>query len=404
MHSQTVRKTFIDFFRSRGHREIPSSTLIGAESDGVLFTVAGMQPLIAHLMGAPHPSGRRLVNSQRCLRTVDIDEVGDPAHLTCFEMLGVWSLGDYFKRESLRWTLELLCDAYGLDPGRLCVTVFETDAESPRIWAELGMPERRIFRYGAEHNWWALDGPGPCGPDSEVFYWTGDGPPEGEPATDPRWVELGNNVFMQYSRDEAGRLTELAQRNVDIGAGLERLVTVIGGHGSVYDTDLFRDTIERIRRLSRHRDVYSERIVADHLRSSAMLIRDGVRPANQGRGYVLRRLIRRMVRHGRLLGIDGELTGPLATEQPPEVLDVLTLEERTFSRTLRRGLRELERTVRRGGCGDGELVHRMFETHGLPPEITVEELDRLGVPAAADWRDGYERRRRDHAERSRATP
>jgi alanyl-tRNA synthetase len=214
-------------------------------------------------------------------------------------------------------------------------------------------------------------------------------------------VELANNVFMQYSRDEDGRLTDLAQRNVDIGAGLERLVTVVGGHDSVYDTDLFRDTIARVRRLSRHRDVRSERIVADHLRSSAMLIRGGVRPANQGRGYVLRRLIRRMVRHGRLLGIGGELTGPLVEDGPPEVLDVLRLEERAFSRTLRRGLRELDRTVHRGGRGDGELVHRMFETYGLPPEITVEELGRLGLPAAPDWREGYERRRREHAERSR---
>ena len=401
MHSDHVRQTFIDFFRSRGHREIPSSALTGAESDGVLFTVAGMQPLIGNLMGTPHPAGRRLVNSQRCLRTVDIDEVGDPSHLTCFEMLGCWSLGDYFKEESLRWTLELLCDAYGLDPGRLCVTVFETDTESPRIWSELGL--RRIFRYGTEHNWWGLDGPGPCGPDSEVFYWTGDGPVEGEPATDPRWVELGNNVFMEHFRDERGRLTQLRQRNVDIGIGLERLVTVVGGHGSVYDTDLFSDVIERVRRLSRRRDTRSERIVADHLRSSLMLIRDGVRPSNQGRGYVLRRLIRRMVRHGRLLEIDGEL-GVRLTETTPELLDVLIREEQTFARTLQRGLRELDRTVRHGGRGDGELVHRMFETHGLPPEITVEELGRLGVPAAPDWRDGYERRRREHAERSRATP
>jgi alanyl-tRNA synthetase len=404
MQSDTVRQTFIDFLRSRGHREIPSSTLIGSESDGVLFTVAGMQPLIANLTGTPHPSGRRLVNSQRCLRTVDIDEVGDPSHLTCFEMLGCWSLGDYFKEESLRWTLELLCDAYRLDPGRLCVTVFGgsedvgPDTESPRIWSQLGLPERRIFRYGTEHNWWSLDGPGPCGPDSEVFYWTGDGPVEGDPATDPRWVELGNNVFMQYSRDEHGRLTELPQRNVDIGVGLERLVTVTGGHESVYDTDLFRDVIGRVRRLSRHRDVRSERIVADHLRSSALLVRDGVRPSNQGRGYVLRRLIRRMVRHARLLGIEHEL--PVEED----VRDVIGAEERTFTRTLNRGLRELDRTVRRGGRGDGELVHRMFETHGLPPEITVEELGRLGVPPAPDWRDGYERRRREHSERSRAQP
>jgi alanyl-tRNA synthetase len=176
---------------------------------------------------------------------------------------------------------------------------------------------------------------------------------------------------------------------------------VIGGHDSVYDTDVFSDTIARVRRLSRHRDVRSERIVADHLRSSIMLVRDGVRPSNQGRGYVLRRLVRRMVRHGRLLGIDGELTGPLTEDDPPEVRDVLGTEERTFTRTLRHGLRELDRTVRRGGRGDGELVHRMFETHGLPPEITVEELGRLGVAPSPDWREGYERRRREHSERSR---
>jgi alanyl-tRNA synthetase len=325
-------------------------------------------------------------------------------------MLGAWSLGDYFKEESLRWTLELLCDGYGLDPGRLCVTVFGgsehvgPDTDSPRIWSQLGLPEQRIFRYGTEENWWSLGGPGPCGPDSEIFYWTGDGPVHGEPATDPRWVEIGNNVFMQYAGDEHGRLTELPQRNVDIGIGFERLVTVVGGHESVYDTDLFADVVEHVRRLSRHRDSRSERIVSDHLRSSAMLIADGVLPSNSGRGYVLRRLIRRLVRHGRLLGIDGELTGPLTetmlgTDQ--DVLDVLAREERTFARTLHRGLRELDRTVRRGGSGDGELVHRMFETHGLPPEITIEELGRLGVPPSPDWRDGYERRRREHSERSR---
>jgi alanyl-tRNA synthetase len=424
MHSSdTIRRTFIDFFGERGHTRIDGASLL--PDDGtVLFTSAGMQPLIPYFSGAPHPAGRRLVDWQRCLRTSDIDEVGDEVHLTMFEMLGNWSLGDYGPDQSLAWSLQLLTDGFGLDPDRISVTVFAGDDLAPfdRIahdrWRSLGIAPGRIFRYGREHNWWGPAGAhGPCGPDSEIFYWVGDGEPVSEPALDDRWLEVWNNVFITYELTPDGRYAPLAQRNVDTGMGLERISALLQGVGSVYETDLLSPIIGAARRLSHGGPVpeSSLRIVCDHLRAATFLIADGARPANVEHGYVLRRLIRRAVRHGRLAGIDGELTGTVAAavidrfgDAYPHlvrlrdtILDVVETEERTFARTLQRGLRELHRLVEHGDPVDGPALFWLFETHGLPPEVSIEELRRDGVDLG-DWRASFERAQTRHQQRSRA--
>jgi alanyl-tRNA synthetase len=385
LSSDEIRRSYVDFFTSRGHTEIPGASLIGDST--VLFTSAGMQPLIPYFHGAPHPSGRRLVNAQRCLRTVDIDEVGDDSHLTCFEMLGNWSLGDYYKHESLGWTLEWLL-SIGLPFERLGVTVFEEDPYALAIWRKLGVPEDRVRVLGREDNWWGPPGPhGPCGPDSEIFYVRDDG----------SWLELGNNVFIVHDQLPDGSLRSLPQHNVDVGLGLERITCLLQGVDSVYDADLFSGIRSVVRGLARVRDERAERIVCDHVRSSVLLVRDGVLPSNTEHGYVLRRLLRRAIRQGRLLGIDGPFLREVgrAVLDEPQVLDVLEQEERRFAGTLRRGLRELSRL----SSVDGRELFRLFETYGLPPELTLEEL---GVPAPG-WEEEYSRARDEHRERSRTS-
>lgn len=373
MLSSDLRRSYVDFYTSRGHTQIPGSTLIG--DDTVLFTSAGMQPLIPYFSGRPHPSGRRLVNVQRCLRTVDIDEVGDDRHLTCFEMLGNWSLGDYYKHESLSWTLEWLLQI-GIPFERLGVTVHREDPYARAVWRRLGVPDDRVRVLGDEDNWWGPPGPhGPCGPDSELFYIRDDG----------RWLEIGNNVFIVHDQDVDGTRRGLPQHNVDVGLGLERILSLLQGVETVYETDLFAPAMTRIRELSTRPDTRAERIVADHVRASVLLVQDGVTPSNTGRGYVLRRLLRRAIRQGRKLGIEGPFLGELASS------DVLEAEERRFGRTLTRGLREL----RRLDGVDGRELFRLFETYGLPPELTLEEL---GV--SIDWRDEFERAASEHRERS----
>jgi alanyl-tRNA synthetase len=393
--SDDIRRSYVDFFTRRGHTEIPGASLIG---DGeTLFTVAGMQPLIPYFSGAPHPAGRRLVDHQRCLRTVDIDEVGDASHLTCFEMLGNWSLGDYFKRESLGWTLEWLTDVLGIDRSRLSVSVFAGDEQVPfddeahDRWLELGIPAERIRAFGREENWWGPPGPhGPCGSDSEIFSLTDRG----------EWVELGNNVFIAYEQTPEGEIRPLAQRNVDVGLGLERITCLLQGVDSVYDTDLFTETVATVRGLASVSDVRAERIVCDHVRSGVFLIADGVLPSNTEQGYVLRRLLRRAIRQGRALGIEGPFlreVGRSVLDRHPHLdgaaLDVLEQEERRFARTLKRGLREIHRLRE----VDGRELFRLFETYGLPPELTLEELG-----ASVDgWRESFERAAHEHRERSR---
>jgi alanyl-tRNA synthetase len=381
-----------------------------------------MQPLVPHFEGVPHPGGTRLVNVQRCLRTVDIDEVGDDTHLTLFEMLGAWSLGDYYKHEAIGWSLEFLAQRLGFDGRRLCATVFAGDGEVPfdaeayERWTELGLRPERIHGYGRAENWWGPPGPtGPCGPDSEIFHPTAVTSPSDGPAADRRWVEIWNNVFIEYRVDDSGVLAPLAQRNVDTGVGLERLTCVLQGVESVYDTDILRPIIDVVRQLAGAQDERAERILADHTRAAVMLIADGVLPSNTDRGYGLRRLIRRAIRQADRLAVNDEFFGQLAAAvidrlgsvyphlpaQEMQINAVLLEEEHRFSGALTRGLREVERLAATGSGIDGNELFRLFETYGLPPEQTIEELRGHGIEVP-DWEPGFEHARRDHRDRSRS--
>lgn len=382
---QTVR-TFLDYFRERGHRPIAGGTLLTPPGDPVLFNTAGVHPLAGYLDGRPHPLGRRLVGVQRCLRTTDLEEVGDPFHLTVFEMLGSWSFGDYDGRQSLRWGYELLRDGFGLRPDRLYATVFggdervDPDREAVETWGELGVPVERC----REDNWWSLGETGPCGPDSEIFAWTGDGPPAGTPGTDQRWLEVWNHVSMRYRRQPDGRLEPLPQRTVDTGMGLERLVMVAQGLPSVFDGDLFEPWVRAVRTTwqldGRRLDDTTLRTVCDHLRSTVVVIGDGVRPATTGRGYVLRRLIRRVLT---LLWRDdqsrtlhdlperpiGHTSGHFRLTDPP-VPDIWYDEERRFRDLLDRGRRLLSGPRWRRPLDEHDLEY-LRDTHGLPPDLVL---------------------------------
>ena len=391
MNTETTVSTFVEFFRSRGHRQIEGSSLLPRAGDAVLYTTSGMHPLTPYLEGEPHPLGRRLTGIQRCLRTTDLDEVGDSSHLTVFQMLGSWSLGDYGGPQSLQWGLELLCDHFGLTVEALHATVFGgddqvgPDSEALSAWSELGLPVELL---GAEDNWWSNGPTGPCGPDSEIFFWTGTGPPQGTPGTDPQWLELWNHVTMRYHRHPDGSLSPLAQPSVDTGMGLERLLMAAHGAPTVFDTELF--ALWRSLLPGRwHHDERSLRIIIDHLRSSMVIIGDGVRPSNTGRGYVLRRLVRRALTT--LWQVDGALTvGDLPPElvldtgarfgqsiTPALVLDVLTSEQRKFSELLTRGRSLLRRLYPTGVLTEDDYAF-LHDTHGLPRELVTSLAGELG--------------------------
>lgn len=383
MTTDRTLETFTGFYRERGHRLITGGSLLPPPPDPVLFTTSGMHPLTPYLQGRPHPQGRRLVNVQRCLRTTDLDEVGDPTHLTVFEMLGSWSLGDYGHTQSLRWGHELLRDGFGIPTERLYVTVFGgddqvgPDVESLRTWQELGLPVEST----GEENWWSNGPVGPCGPDSEIFVWTGGPgtPPQGTPTTDPRWVEIWNHVHMRYHRHEDGSLEPLSRPSIDTGMGLERLLTVLQDRRSVYETDLFEPWTRLLPPLWQL-DEPSMRLVCDHLRSSVVVIGDGVRVSNTGRGYVLRRLIRRLLTTLRrddpsrtLTDLPVELVGHTLdhfrqTCGTGTVRDLLLEEERRFTRLLERGRRVLSRPRFRGPLSDEDYRY-LHDTHGLPRDL-----------------------------------
>ncbi len=429
MDAQGLREAYVDFFKERGHAHIRPASLIPENDPTVLFTTAGMHPLVPYLLGERHPEGRRLVNFQKCIRTGDIDEVGDEGHLTFFEMLGNWSLGDYFKEESIRFSFDFLRDVLRIPLENLAVTAFEgidgipRDEETASYWRELGIPDDRIFFYGMEDNWWGPAGQtGPCGPDTEIFY--DDGRPACGPDCGPacgcgRYTEIWNNVFMEYFKDKDGRFVPLEHRNVDTGMGLERVLRILEGEETVYGTELFRPIIAELEEISGRRcddDARSFRIIADHLRAAVFLLGDGVVPSRMGQGYILRRLIRRASRYMSKLGYDGLFMHRIAevvirdySSAYPEleanreaIVAGISAEEEGFHKTLSKGLRRFDEVVE--GCAggaimDGESVFRLYDTFGFPVELTCELAAERGLSVDLD---DFDRRFREHQERSRA--
>ncbi|MFJ3159894.1 alanine--tRNA ligase-related protein [Streptomyces kanasensis] len=384
MQTEQIVRTFVEYFEERGHRRVTGSTLLPPPGDPVLFTTSGMHPLTPYLEGRPHPLGRRLVDVQRCLRTTDLEEVGDPTHLTVFEMLGTWSLGDYEGRQSLAWGYELLTEGLGVDPVMLHATAYAgddrvgPDTSSVDLWEGLGVP----VELTVEDNWWSNGPTGPCGPDSEVFLWTGDTPPESTPTRDDRWVEVWNHVMMRHRRLDDGSLLPLPQRNVDTGLGLERLAALLQGRSSVHESDVFAPWRRSVPALWPSLDEPSLRLVCDHLRSAVVVLGDGVHPAPTGRGYVLRRLVRRVLTvlwrddPSRSLGdLPDELVRHTLDRfrqgtDPDLVSRTLLEEERRFRRLLERGRQVLARPRFRGPL-DEEDLHYLHDTHGLPRDLVT---------------------------------
>ncbi|MBF9015734.1 MULTISPECIES: alanine--tRNA ligase [unclassified Oceanispirochaeta] len=437
MTGNELRKKYIDFFVSRNHKEISGQSLIPENDPTVLFTTAGMHPLVPYLQGQPHPAGKRLTNYQKCIRTGDIEAVGDPSHLTFFEMLGNWSLGDYFKEEALSMSWEFLTskEYLGLDKERLSVTVFAGDDEVPRdneaadIWRAQGVPESRIYFLPREDNWWGPAGnTGPCGPDSEMFYDTGK-----EACGDDckpgchcgKYFEIWNDVFMQYNKTEDGLYEKLDAPCVDTGMGIERTATMLQGKNSVYQTELFIPIIAKVEELTgKHygddEDVdISIRIISDHCKSATMIIGDprGAKPSNLGQGYILRRLIRRAVRHGRKLGITENFLGQVSqvaidmykdvytelADSGAMILNELELEEKQFSTTLKKGEHEFEKILPNLLKNPrkeipGRLAFKLYDTFGFPLELTEELASEHGMTVD---RDGFEAAFKKHQEASK---
>ena len=410
MTANELRSKYIEFFKSKNHVEISGQSLIPENDPSVLFTTAGMHPLVPYLLGEKHPAGTRLTDYQKCVRTGDIDEVGDPSHLTFFEMLGNWSLGDYFKKDSIAFSYEFLTSPkwLGLDPRKISVTVFAGDENAPRdeeaadAWKANGMPEDKIAYLSAEDNWWAAGPTGPCGPDTEIFYWVGEGlPPKGSnKGTDSaNWMEIWNNVFMQFNRIDEKTLEPLPKKNVDTGMGLERTNCILQGKTSVYQTEVFQPIIAEIEKLSNYKygtddeKDRSVRIIADHSRASVFIIGDprGVSPSNVGAGYVLRRLIRRAVRHGMKLGIEKSFLAEIAEtvienfkaaypeleQNSAKIKQELTAEEEKFRQTLKKGEAEFQKLLPNlmknpKKVISGKVAYNLYETYGYPLELTQE--------------------------------
>lgn len=426
LDSVELRKKYLEFFKSKGHAVIPSASLIPENDPTVLFTTAGMQPLVPYLLGQKHPAGKRLTDVQKCIRTGDIDDVGDDTHCTFFEMLGNWSLGDYFKNESIAWSYEFLTSVLGIPAEKLAVTVFEGDADCPRDefsaerWKEMGISPDRIFYLPKANNWWIAGQTGPCGEDTEIFI-VDESKPGNSPADDGgRFVEIWNNVFMHFYKHPDGSLTELKQKNVDTGMGLERTLAMLNGYKSVYETDVLKPVADYLRSLTEVKDAAAERavrIITDHTRTATFILGDprGVSPSNVDRGYILRRLIRRAVRYARLLGLGAEVLtacadkyigiyGDFYTElkdNRERIMTELDAETQKFDKTLQQGLKEFEKLL--GYIKDnrisGKAAFRLYDTYGFPPEMTVELSAEHGVSVDME---GFERAFNEHQLKSKA--
>ena len=426
MKAIEIRNKYLKFFEKHNHKIIPSAPLIPENDSSVLFNTAGMQPLVPYLLGEKHPEGNRLADYQKCVRTNDIDEVGDNRHCTYFEMLGNWSLGDYFKEESIAMSFELLTKELNIPVEKLSVTVFAGDEDCERdevaanAWKKAGILDGHIYYYGKDDNWWIAGETGPCGPDTEIFYDTGKKAcgPDCQPSCDcGKYVEIWNNVFMEFYKDENGKYSKLKQHNVDTGMGLERITFILQGKETVFDTELFAPVIERLEELQKVDSISSRRIVAEHLRSSMMIISDGGRPSNLDRGYVLRRLIRRMIRHLNKLQINLDELGSLVDlyvdtlkEMYPEldknretIKSVLLEEKDKFAKTLEKGEREFlkvaEKIQQEGkDTIDVKTLFNLYETYGFPPEITKDLAAEHDLKV--DDKD-FEKLFKEHQEKSR---
>ena len=425
MKAIEIRNKYLKFFKEHGHSIIPSAPLIPENDASVLFTTAGMQPLVPYLLGEKHPEGTRLADYQKCVRTNDIEEVGDNRHLTYFEMLGNWSLGDYFKEESIQMSFDFLTKELEIPVEKLSVTCFAGDEDCPRddvsanIWKKVGIPEDRIYFYGKDDNWWIAGEEGPCGPDTEMFYDTGKEAcgPDCQPSCDcGKYVEIWNNVFMEYFKDKNG-YSKLKQKNVDTGLGLERAAMLLQGKETPFDTELFEPIMKKLEELQKVDKIESRRIIAEHLRSSMMIIADGGRPSNIDRGYVLRRLIRRMIRHMNKLQIDlSELSNLIdinvdnlkemypELEQNREIIkNVINEEKDKFVKTLTHGEREFQKEMQKAKENgkseiDAKVVFRLYDTYGFPPEVTKELADENDM--TVDLK-GFEELFKEHQEKSR---
>lgn len=420
-----LKDLYINYFVSKGHKQIPSAPVVPENDASVLFNTAGMQPLIPYLMGMAHPYGTRLCDYQKCIRTNDLDEVGDTYHHTFFEMLGNWSLGDYFKKDAITYSFEFLTKVLNIPVERLGVTVFAGndtipfDEESKSIWLSLGIPEERIAAT-SEDNFWIAGETGPCGTDSEMFYWRSDDEiPKVFDPEDKRWVEIWNDVFMQYEKKADGTVIELPKKNVDTGMGVERTTAILEGVNDNYASSIWRDVIEKIEEISGKsykNDYLSMRIIADHIRTSVFILGDdaGVVPSNTDRGYILRRLIRRMIRHARKLNIDlnSDFEVTLAeliinkyskyyeelSKNKERIIDELTKEKVKFSKTLEKGLKVFEKETANLNKIDKDLAFKLYDTYGFPIELTCELAEEKNMEVDTE---GFKEKFKEHQEKSR---
>ena len=418
-----IKDLFINFFISKGHKQIPSAPVVPENDPSVLFNTAGMQPLIPYLMGEPHPYGTRLCDYQKCIRTNDLDSIGDTTHHTFFEMLGNWSLGDYFKDESITWSFEFLTEHLNIPVERLAVTVFAGndlipfDEVSYNKWLSLGIKKERIAKT-VEDNFWIAGASGPCGPDTEIFYFrSNDEIPENFDPEDERWVEIWNNVFMQYFKDEDGNVTELPKKNVDTGMGVERVTAILEGVNDNYKSSIWNDVIDLISNISNlpyEGNEESMRIIADHIRTAVFISADpaGIKPSNTDQGYILRRLIRRAIRHAKKLNIDinsswEEQIAKLLISKYKKyyseldsneivVLEVLKNEKEKFNKTLEKGLREFAKVSNKDI--DGETAFHLYDTYGFPIELTEELAHDAGINVDVK---GFQEKFKAHQELSR---
>ena len=426
MKAIEIRNKYLNFFKNHGHTIIPSAPVIPENDPSVLFTTAGMQPLVPYLLGQKHPSGTRLTDYQKCVRTNDIDEVGDNRHLTYFEMLGNWSLGDYFKEKSIAMSYEFLTKELGIPNEKLSVTCFAGDEDCARdevayqCWKKAGIPDERIYFYGKDDNWWIAGEEGPCGPDTEMFYDTGK-PACSEncqPSCDcGKYVEIWNNVFMEFYKDEKGNYSKLKQKNVDTGLGLERMAMLLQGKKTPYEIEIFEPVMNKLEELQKVDNIESRRIVAEHLRSSMMIINDGGKPSNVDRGYILRRLLRRMTRHLNKLEINLDLLPEIIEvsiaslkELYPEleknketIISVIVAEKDKFIKTLQKGEKEFEKAVNKAKSQekeklDAKVVFNLYETYGFPPEMTVELAKEQGIDVDME---NFDKLFKEHQDKSR---